>query len=130
MTVATSQDRGVQSRKLPFICTCCLQALGEGHVGSPLPGFPDQLSLILKTRSILGGSPGTEVPGPAEESARPQHSTVSTRKHWKAQEPATAWPPTSFTSQVPEGRALGEWMLRGHATGCDTDFPFPRDPEA
>lgn len=54
----------------------------------------------------------------------------STRKHWKAQEPATAWPPTSFTSRVPEGRALGEWTLRGPATGCDTDFPFPGDPEA
>ena len=128
---------------LPFVCTCCPQALGEGHLCSPLPAFHDHLSLTLKTQSILGGSPGTE-PQEVQEGSRcqvlerspPGTSVGLDYQHLKAlvsqgdSHSLAEWPPTSFTSQIPEGRTPGEGTLRGPAAVCDSDFPFPKDPEA
>lgn len=61
MTGGTSQDRGVQSGALPFVCTRCPRALGERHLGPPLPGLHDHLSFVLKSQTVLGGSPATQL---------------------------------------------------------------------
>ena len=135
----------MEQRLIPEALPFCLHSLlSSPGRGTPLLGFHDP---ILKTQSILGGGPGTQpqaawVGRSSQDQDRDLSGTNGDNQHLAplGPEPGTGrpkgshslgeGPPPSFTSQTPEGTAPREGTLRGSAAGCDTDFPFPEDPEA